>query len=81
MFNAISAAFANRNFSRLLQSVREGHSYVITHHGEPIAKIVPIPAHKQMRLHARSALLARLSSQRALDVGRWTREELYEMGG
>jgi prevent-host-death family protein len=39
---AVSAADANRKFSKLLRGVREGHSYVVTSHGKAVAKIVPI---------------------------------------
>ena len=42
MDDAISAADANRSFSSLLRCVREGHSVVVTSHGKPIARIVPI---------------------------------------
>jgi prevent-host-death family protein len=38
----ISAAEANRSFSRLLRGVREGRTYVVTAHGHPIARLMPI---------------------------------------
>ena len=34
MEKAVSAADANRKFSKLLRAVREGHSYVVTSHGK-----------------------------------------------
>ena len=37
-----SAAEANRRFSQLLRAVREGDSYVVTAHGKPVAKIIPM---------------------------------------
>jgi antitoxin (DNA-binding transcriptional repressor) of toxin-antitoxin stability system len=37
MERAVSAAVANRKFSQLLRSVREGRSYVVTTHGKPVA--------------------------------------------
>jgi prevent-host-death family protein len=77
----ISAANANRNFSRLLHGVRQGHSYVVTSHGKPVAKIVPTAERDNVAAGARSALFARLRSQRVVDVGRWTREELYKDAG
>jgi len=40
--------------------------------------IVPVEEEERRAANARSALLARLRKQRAVDVGRWTREELYE---
>lgn len=78
MARAISAAEANRNFSKLLRGVREGQSYIVTTHGRPVAKIVPIDQHDGVVASARSALFKRLRAQPVVNVGRWTREELYE---
>ncbi len=78
MDQAISAAEANRNFSHLLREVRGGHSYVVTAHGKPVARIVPCDEANMARGAARSALLQRLMAQAAVDVGPWTRDELYE---
>jgi prevent-host-death family protein len=78
----ISAAEANRSFSRLLRGVREGRSYVVTSHGRPIARLVPIDETKaaddRMREAAKRELLRRLESQPPMDIGRWTRDELYD---
>jgi prevent-host-death family protein len=74
----VSAADANRRFSQLLRDVREGESYVVTAHGRPVAKIVPIGREDTVREKAREVLLARLRTQPALSGGRWTRAELYE---
>ena len=41
MKKAISAAEANRRFSQLLREVREGHSFIVTSRGKPVAKITP----------------------------------------
>jgi prevent-host-death family protein len=78
MEEAVSAADANRKFSQLLRSVREGRSYVVTVHGKPVAKIVPIGKHDKVVSAARRILFARLRSQPVHNVGRWTRDELYE---
>jgi prevent-host-death family protein len=78
---AISAADANRKFSRLLHSVRQGHSYVVTSHGRPVAKIVPVGERDPVKAGARAALLARLRSQPVVKIGRWIRDELYEDAG
>jgi prevent-host-death family protein len=75
---AISAADANREFSRMLRTVREGQTYVITSHGKPVAKLVPLKDDNRVTVAARTSLLARLHSQKATDIGRWTRDELYE---
>jgi prevent-host-death family protein len=80
MRKSISAADANRDFSKLLSNVRRGESVIITSHGKPVAKISPFVASDPVRATAKDVLLARLSSQPAIDVGRWTRDELYENG-
>ena len=38
---SISAAEANRSFSKLLADVKRGETVTITSHGEPVAKLVP----------------------------------------
>jgi prevent-host-death family protein len=77
MEKAISAADANRKFSELLREVREGRSYIVTSHGRPVARISPVTENVGA-VRARDALLKRVRSRPAIDVGRWKREELYE---
>ena len=79
MGKAISAADANRSFSQLLRDVRDGGSYVITAHGKPVAKIIPFTSRDAVAAAAKRTLLKRLRSQRGTGVGRWTRDELYEV--
>lgn len=78
MDRSVSAADANRKFSTLLRGVKEGHSYVVTSHGRVVARIVPAHNHDGVARRARAALLKRLRSERAVNVGRWSRDELYE---
>lgn len=78
MEKAVSAADANRKFSKLLRTVKEGHSYVVTSHGKAVAKIVPVEQNSAVTPGARSALLKRLRSQAVVTIGRWNRDELYE---
>ncbi|HZT19489.1 MAG TPA: type II toxin-antitoxin system prevent-host-death family antitoxin [Dongiaceae bacterium] len=78
MEEAISAADANRSFSRLLRGVREGRSYVVTSHGTPVARIVPAAGHEGAGAGARAALLSRLEKQPVLRARRWRRDDLYE---
>jgi prevent-host-death family protein len=78
MEKAISAADANRNFSRLLRDVKEGRSYVVTSHGKPVARIAPVSDDRTRMASARKSLLSRLRSERVVNVGRWKRDELYE---
>ena len=79
MNSAVAAADANRDFSKLLRRVRDGGSYIITSHGKPVARIIPIDANDRVRAAARDTLLARLRAQPArAPIGPWTRDELYE---
>lgn len=78
MEEAVSAADANRKFSLLLRGVREGHTYLVTSHGRPIARIVPVGKRDTVAASARATLLSRLETQPVIDAGRWTRDELYE---
>jgi prevent-host-death family protein len=81
---AVSAADANRYFSRLLRDVRAGHSFIVTSHGRPVAQILPAgraataSAADRTRAAARRALLTRLAAQPVVDIGRWTRDELHD---
>lgn len=77
MEEAVSAAEANRRFSHILRGVRDGHSYVVTSHGRPVARIVPAEETK-IGAAALAVLLSRLSSQPIVTSGAWTRDELYE---
>jgi len=76
--HAVAAAEANRSFSYLLRKVRAGHSFIVTSHGRPVAKLVPIDAVVDGPPAARAALFARLQAAPARHVKRWTRDELYE---
>jgi prevent-host-death family protein len=78
MDDTISAADANRRFSRLLRGVREGRSYTVTSHGKPVARLVPAGKQDAGATAARGALLSRLRTQPLVRAKRWTRDELYE---
>ena len=78
MEETISAADANRKFSRLLRGVRGGRSYVVTSHGKPVARLIPAGKHEKVAAGARTALLSRLNKQPVVHAKHWTRDELYE---
>ena len=78
MEETVSAADANRKFSLILRGVRDGHSYVVTSHGRPVARIIPADERESVVSGARAALLSRLERQPVVHAGRWTRDELYE---
>ncbi|KAA3449612.1 type II toxin-antitoxin system prevent-host-death family antitoxin [Mesorhizobium sp. SARCC-RB16n] len=78
MDESVSAADANRKFSLILRGVREGQSFVVTSHGRPVARIVPVDNRSQVASRSRNTLLSRLERQPVVDAGQWTRDELYE---
>jgi prevent-host-death family protein len=78
MEKRISAADANRQFSKMLQGVRKGSSFVITSHGEPVAKLIPSEPVSATMVAARADLIARLRREPVIRAGRWKRDELYE---
>ena len=78
MDKVVSAADANRRFSELLRTVKKGGSILVTSHGTPVAKITPVVEDERAAKGARSALFARLRTERAVNAGRWTRDELYD---
>ncbi len=78
MDKAVSAADANRRFSELLRTVKKGGSVVVTSHGKPVAKIMPVVEDERAAERARAALFVRLRTGRVVKAGRWTRDELYD---
>jgi len=77
----ITAAEANRQFSTVLKRVRAGRSYVVTSHGQAVARIVPVQSGDRITNTARGLLFERLRSARVQPVGAWSRNELYEDAG
>ncbi|HEV2687410.1 MAG TPA: type II toxin-antitoxin system prevent-host-death family antitoxin [Bryobacteraceae bacterium] len=78
MDKTVSATDANRRFSELLRTVKKGRSVIVTSHGKPVAKLAPAVEEERAAAGARSALFARLRTERAVNAGRWTRDELYD---
>jgi prevent-host-death family protein len=77
----VSAAEANRSFSKLLRAATDGTEVMITSHGKPKAKLVPVSNEDEERERWRAAtdaLLTRLNNQEFKVIAPWTREELYE---
>ncbi len=79
MGSVISAAEANRSFSRLLRDVAAGKSFTVLSRGRPVATISsPIGSAAAYR-PARARLLQRLIGQVPSGGGRiWSRNELYD---
>lgn len=80
----VSAAEANRQFSKLLRAAREGERITITSHGEPVAEIGPVggrdpeEARRERLRGAQEALDAHWATVQPVVVGPWTRAELYK---
>lgn len=79
MNSAVSAADANRMFSAMLRGVREGRTFTITSHGQPVARIVPVQTGSHVIHAGRTMLFKRLKAARVKAAGTWTRDELYEV--
>jgi prevent-host-death family protein len=69
----VSAAEADRRFSRMLRGVREGRSYLVTAHGRPIARLVSAGEgaieKRRVREAPSRALLDRVAKQSVIDIG------------
>lgn len=82
----VSAADANRHFSRILREVAAGAPVVVTSRGKPVARIVPVDAEDRReaeraeaeRQRAWEDHLARLRTQPPLNLGKITRDEIYD---
>lgn len=78
----ITAAEANRYFSKLLRDVKAGETVVVTSHGRPVATVAPptAPASKEAtRQAAIEDLLGHLSSLRPMNIPiTWTRDDIYD---
>ena len=70
MAKVIGTYEARTHWSEVIQDVKKGEHYVITHHGEPIAELVPPkPQTKQERSkHAARRLLELMAQRPALSV-------------
>lgn len=83
MERIVTATQANREFSRILGQVAEGHTYVVTSRGRRVARIEPTPDReyedeRRRKGQAWEALLARLRTQPAMNLPKWKREDGYE---
>jgi antitoxin (DNA-binding transcriptional repressor) of toxin-antitoxin stability system len=50
----------------------------VTSHGEPVAKIIPVDRDVAEAERKKAAFLEYLRSKPVIDIGEWTRDELYE---
>lgn len=81
MVKTVSAAQANREFSKLMKLAESGERVVVTSRGQPKVAIVPIEvedAQKAKRREAFEKLTRRLKSQPAQNLPRLTRDDFYD---
>ena len=81
MDRSISATDANREFSRVLNEVANGETYVVTSHGKPLARLTPLdkPAVNPGTVSDRRAHLAALRNRPAReDQPRFSRDAFYD---
>ncbi len=76
----VTAADANRHFSRVIREVTQGEAFVVVSRGKAVATIGPAQKMDAERQRAQTALLGRLRKQSSIGARNWTREELYEGG-
>ena len=82
MTKFVSAAEANRHFSKLLREASAGERVVVTSRGKPVAEIVPFSQKdersEEQRVADFRAFLKRLAEKPALNLPKATRDEMYE---
>jgi prevent-host-death family protein len=59
--------------------VEGGETVIVTSHGRPVARICPVDEERERRRIALQHLLDRLGTQPALNLGKMTRDEIYEL--
>ncbi len=74
----VSAAEANRAFSKLLREASRGEEITILSRGRPVAKITSVDSEALQKKAMKSKLLSRLKSQCITGAREWTRAELYD---
>ena len=80
MTRRISTAEAEQNFAAILHDVEDGETVVITNGDKDVARIDPVETEevRTKREQAHRELLEHLRQVKAIDIGPWTRAELYE---
>jgi len=79
MDEAISATDANRYFSALIRGVQDGQTYLVTSHGQPVARLVPIRDDDPILADAaRQRQTERPRILPALSLGPSTRADAYD---
>jgi prevent-host-death family protein len=66
----LAAIETNQRFWSVFRGVQEGRTYVVTSHGRPVARIMPVGYEQELAAMALASLLLRLKAQPLLEVGR-----------
>ena len=74
----VTAAEANREFSRVLRDIGQGEVFTVLSRGKAVATMAPAKSTDARRDAAKAALLERLRKRDATGERNWTRDELYE---
>ncbi len=74
----VTAADANRQFSRVLREATQGEVFVVVSRGRPVATIGPVSKAGAHRHRAKENLIARLRSQMVTGARTWSRDDLYQ---
>ena len=79
MTKFVSAAEANRHFSKLLREASAGERVVVTSRGRPVAQITRVEDDEaSTRAGNFAELTSWLADRPVLDLPRVTRDEMYE---
>ena len=76
----ITAREANQRFSEVLAKVEsEGQGFIVTKHGRPVARILPVEQQRvQLTPEQEAALQRIMTTSWPLGIGKLNREELYD---
>jgi prevent-host-death family protein len=72
---------ANQNFAKYVREVQAGEEIVITHRGEPVAKLSPVSGKRVLTPEQRAArrrALARMKKGWPLGIGKLDQDSLYD---
>jgi prevent-host-death family protein len=75
---SVSAAEANRQFSRIMREAAAGETVVVTSRGKPVIEIRPVTTATDERQAAFISLMERLGSQTARNLPRASRDDMYD---
>jgi prevent-host-death family protein len=77
MDNQVAIFDAKQKLSELVLRANDGETFVITRHGAPMARLVPLEQQVN-RDEAKRRLFERLGSQSNLNLPKVTRDQIYD---